>query len=336
MNTTVFSTGEILDGFYECTVMKGLMVENNVEFFAEIGEFHGKAFHGLDVTQAWSVQKSTTTADGERCIRFYDQLDSKKDLSEELEKVRVFLEAISLAIDAPLPCHRIAFVSQHHGPVLQAFRRSVGRGIGFEVEERSLAKEKVARDLGFYQDQTDQHLTVGRRHYLAGMQLLALEDQIAGLLDAAFMQFYQGCEVLCRDPMGSLEPSKKLIAMKNPVDSRALQIIAHQVWRVRNKYFGHGDVARNLFANENVEQASAVARQVLVARYLCRRLFDLDVPSGIPLVREMGIFFGGYSTHFSGDLSQLIGQFGVPFDQTECRVYDASGVVVEVFSFAAP
>ncbi len=44
---------------------------------------------------------------------------------------------------------------------------------------------------------------------MTGMQLLSMEDQITGLIDAAFMQFYQGCEALCRDVTGRMEQSQK-------------------------------------------------------------------------------------------------------------------------------
>ncbi len=61
---------------------------------------------------------------------------------------------------------------------------------------------------------------------------------MSGLIDAAFMQFYQACELLCRDKDGRMKQSKKFIAKLEPKDSRDLQIIAHQVWRVRNKISG--------------------------------------------------------------------------------------------------
>lgn len=62
------------------------------------------------------------------------------------------------------------------------------------------------------------------------------------------MQFYQGCEALCKDPKGNLEPSKKFIAQQATSNKKELQIITHQVWRVRNKYYGHGDKDFNLQA----------------------------------------------------------------------------------------
>lgn len=56
---------------------------------------------------------------------------------------------------------------------------------------------------------------------MTGMQLLALEDQAFGLIDAGFMQFYQGCEALCRDPEGKIKLSKKFIAANASSDGRS-------------------------------------------------------------------------------------------------------------------
>jgi hypothetical protein len=92
-------------------------------------------------------------------------------------------------------------------------------------------------------------------------------------------------------------------------------------------------VTRNLYANQNKEQAAAVARQVLVARYLCRRLLDLSAPSRTTLSREMGIFFTGYSGSFVGQVDQLLNGFKVPFDKTKCEIFDAAGNLAETFNF---
>ena len=146
------------------------------------------------------------------------------------------------------------------------------------------------------------------------------------------MQFYQGCEALCRDPRGNLESSKKYIASTGLPDSRDLQVIAHQVWRVRNKYFGHGDVGYNLHSNLNKDHAESVAKQVLVVRYLCRRLIDINAPSGIHLTREMGFYFGSYSGNFNGTIAEIEGNFRVNYDRRNSKVYDINGNEVDVYT----
>lgn len=76
-----------------------------------------------------------------------------------------------------------------------------------------------------------------------------------------------------------------------------------------------------------------VARQVLVVRYLCRRLFDFTAPSKTTLIREMDLFFNVYSGNFSGQVDQLVNEFNAPFDRLDYNIFDANGVLVEVFKF---
>ena len=295
-------------------------------------EIRNRQFNLITYPPPEIIKQVTTTEEGQLCLRLYEELDASIAPALAIQSIQTFIDAISLALDAPLTCPKIRFISHHHGSLLVANRRSIGRGFSFEVDERGTAAQKVQTDLSFYQDDSDDHAVVGRRHYMTGMQLLSLEDQIAGLIDAAFMQFYQGCEALCRDPEGRLENSKKYIASQNPADSKELQVIAHQVWRVRNKYFGHGDVSSNLYANLTKQSADAVAKQVLVARYLCRRLIDINAPSNTFLAREMGLFFGSYSGNFTGQLTQLKDAFKVQFDQSTAKIYGEAGTVIEEYS----
>ena len=333
LNTGYFAEGQTYDGYFECVVINSLMVSQSVEFLAESQSIVMRQFVDVAPVPIEFVRECTHTAEGERCVRMYELLDTSKDVKHTVEDVRRFIDSLALAVDAPLSCYSIRFVSHHHGKILQANRSPIGRGFAFEVDERGAARAKLRQDLSFYQNNDDHHQAVGRRHYMTGMQLLALEDQVAGLIDAAFMQFYQGCEALCRAPKGELEASKKFIATNASTNSRELQIVAHQVWGVRHKYFGHGDVMHNMYANQNREQAATVARQVLVARYLCRRLLDLASPSQTTLTREMGLFFKSYSGNFVGQVEQLLDGFKVQFDKPKCQVFDATGAPSEVFNF---
>lgn len=331
-NTEYFSESQVFDGYFECTIIGTLMVPQTIEFLTERFEIRQKTFRSISTPPPEIIQKTTVTEEGNICIRLYEPLDTSVNTLDTIKDIQDFIEAISLAVDSPLTCPKIRFVSSAYGKLLVANRRPIGRGVAFEVEERGVAANKIQNDLSFYQDQTDDHHIVGRRHYLTGMQLLSLEDQVSGLVDAAFMQFYQGCEALCRDPKGSIVGSQKHIASTGVSDSRELQIIAHQVWRVRNKYFGHGDVGHNIHANLSKEHAESVAKQALVARYLCRRLIDIGSPSGGHLSREMGFYFGSYSGNFTGSIDQLENDFNVRFDRPLSKVYDSSGKEVEQYS----
>lgn len=331
-NTSFFNEGEIFDGYFECTILSTLMVPQTIEFLAERYEIQNRRLRNIASPPPAIIKQTTITEEGNLCIRLYESLDTSLPFSDTIKNIQDFIESVSLAVDSPLTCHKIRFISSQHGKLLVANRRPIGRGIGFEVEERGVAANKMQNDLLYYQDQTDDHRVVGRRHYLSGMQLLSLEDQITGLIDAAFMQFYQGCEALCRDPRGSIAGSKKYIASTGVTDSRELQIIAHQVWRVRNKYFGHGDVGYNLHSNLSKAHGESVAKQVLVARYLCRRLIDLNSPSGSYLTREMGFYFGTYSGNFTGEIAQLESRFRVNFDGRTSDVYDSHGNIVDQYT----
>jgi hypothetical protein len=335
INTSFFNGQNTYDGYYECTILNTLMVQQSIEFLVEKYEIRNRHFCNITFQPSEIVNQVTTTEEGQLCIRVYESFDTSLSTEIAIQSINAFIDSISLAIDAPLTCLKIRFISQQHGKLLVANRRSIGRGFSFEVEERGIANQKIQQDILFYQDSKDDYVNVGRRHYMTGMQLLSMEDQITGLIDAAFMQFYQGCEALCRDEKGGMEESKKYIAKKNCSDSKELQIILHQVWRVRNKYFGHGDVSSNIYANLSKEHANAVAKQVLVARYLCRRLLDLDAPSNQSLIREMGLFFGEYSGNFTGQLIQLKTSFKVEFDKPDAKIYDDTGSFLESYDLNA-
>ena len=332
INTSFVTGVNIYNGYYECAILNTLMVPQSIEFLVEKYEIRNRQFVNITFPSPEIIKQVMTTEDGQLCLRIYEQLDTSIALERVIQSIQAFIDSISLALDAPLTCPKIRFISHQHGKLLVANRSSISRGFAFEVDERGLAAKKIQQDLTFYQDASDDHAVVGRRHYMTGMQLLSLEDQVAGLIDAAFMQFYQGCEALCRDPKGNLEKSQKYIASKKLADSKELQVIAHQVWRVRNKYFGHGDVSSNLYANLTTQHAEAVAKQVLVARYLCRRLIDINSPSNSFLAREMGLFFGSYSGNFTGHLTQLKEEFKVQFDGSIAKIYDETGVEVENYS----
>ncbi|MCP9848118.1 hypothetical protein KBY86_14650 [Synechococcus sp. Lug-A] len=333
INSTYYD-GRTYDGYFELTIVGTLMVPQTLEYLAESYEVRQRQFTRVARANPDIVRQTMHTEEGNLCLRVYDRLDTNADLAGLLRSLNSFLEAVGLATDSPLSSQKIRFISFHEGKLLVANRRSVGRGMAFELEERGTASQKLAEDLDYYLDHTDSNLVVGRRHYMTGMQLLGIEDAVTGLLDAAYMQFYQGCEALCRDPRGSLEPSKQHIAALQLPDSRDLQIIAHQVWRVRHKYFGHGDVAYNLEANLGQASAAAVARQVLVARYLCRRLIDAQAPSGAHLVREMNLAFGQACAAFMGSVQQLEEDFRVQFDGRTSKIYHANGQEIEEYTLA--
>lgn len=325
INTEFSNSQQAYDGYFECIINNGLMVPQTIEFLHDKFNICNRNFNPIQSSNEENPRHTITNEAGQLYIRLYENFVFSSDLNKTITEIRDFINSISLAVDAPLICHKIQFISADYGPLLVAARRPIARGGAFEIEERGRANKKILEDIPFYQESNNFVLSIGSKYYLTGLQLLTLEDQMAGLIDAAFMQFYQGCEVLCRDPTGRMEESKKKIATMKINDADALQIIAHQVWRVRNTYFGHGDINFNFKTNISKDATEAVAKQVLVARYLCRRLIDVDTPSKEYLAREMGIFFDSYSGDFTGDIEQLNTNFRVEFKSRDCKVYNSSG-----------
>lgn len=332
INLTFFEREDKYDGYYACTIFPTLMTQQTIVFLAENYDIHKENFIEIQKPPAHIVTQNIIDSEGQLSIKIYDVLDTRVPPIDNIKRLCEFLDSVSLCVDSTLLCNKITFYSHNYGALLIANRRPIGRGVSFEVEERGQAKKKIQLDNMYFFSITYDNFKIGRKHYLTGLTLLGLEDQVSGLIDAAFMQFYQGCEALCRDPKGNIENSKKYIASCNLKNGRELQIIAHHVWRVRHKYFGHGDVSYNILANSNLENATQVAKQVLVARYLCKQLLEIKSPSGEVLIREMGLFSKGYTGNFTGDIFQLENDFRVDYDLRNVKIYNEHGICEEEYT----
>lgn len=265
----------------------------------------------------------------QKCTSIQSNVDSLKPfIYESLEE----LEALSLCLDFPLTCNEIRFIVPpgrvNHGDVFIASRKPIGRGMAFEVEERGVSSSRLTNDFTkFINLNSIQKVAV--KHYLNGLTILGLEDQFSGLIDAAFMQFYQACEVLCGENF-KLKEVKKFIAGKYPDDSKKLQIIAHHVWQVRHNYFGHGNVDNNISNIGNIDDTFNAAKQVLIVRWLCKYLLDLDTESN-PLSREMRLYHKSHSVYFSGSIELLKSEFYTGYDFTNIQILDSNGNTLESF-----
>lgn len=325
INKFYFDSGEEYSGFYECVLLPTLMTQQTIEYLAENYDIYMDNIVHVSKPSLNIITKCIHTQEGNLCLRIYGNLNTKNSIENIIHNIIKKIDAISLCVDASLICNEIRFNCFYNGQIFITNRKPMGRSMAFEIEERSSASIKLKEDLSYYSTLSDDNQKVGAKHYLTGLTLLGLEDQVTGLIDAAFMQFYQGCEALCRDPKGNLDGSKKYIASLNLSDNQEIQIIAHQVWKVRHKYFGHGDVKYNLLANMNADNATRVAKQVLVVRYLCRRLLDSKVPSNQHLIREMHLFTNKFDSDFRGTISELENEFRVDFDIRDIKIYDANG-----------
>lgn len=332
----------------------------NLEFFGEISEVFGVAYLKItpslmaEQTIGFIYEKIESIRHG-RTLQYEDQkLKSYFDLTwvtptNELviqksssiftrnESVRIFideilneLESLSLCLDFPLTCDEINFVipptSSAQGIAFQANRKSIGRAMAFEVDERDSASNRLNNNFSSFL--ILNHIQkVALRHYLNGLTLLGLEDQYTGLIDAAFMQFYQACEVLCGENFKLVEV-KKYIANQYPAESKNLQLIAHHVWQIRHNFYGHGNVKNNITNLVSADDTFNAAKQVIVARWLCKRLLDLSTNAN-PLIREMRLYHKHTSVGFSGRFEELISDFYNGYDYKNAPVLDGSGNILE-------
>lgn len=337
LNQRVSTHKTVCEGWFEIELFSFLMTEQTVEFIEQNFDLRLPAPIKVEppaaighVLRQWRGNQPK--------LRIYGEFRPQEPIEPQLEVVANYLAAIALCVDHPLTAQVIRFEDQQDGLVLQASRRPFARGVGFEIEERGFANQKVQSDFPQLQAlmSTAGSMKVAGRHYLCGMGLLAFEDSIPGLIDAAYMQFYQCVEALVRTHI--VEEAKKAIAKMNVSNSFELQLVCHQVFCVRHKYFGHGNETDfHEIADQGVVQATRVARQVLVARWLSKAIFDAMSPSRAFLAREMRIYGPDGSSEFRGQISDLEGGFWVDFGQAtgkaRCKTYDSSGAEGSSYMF---
>jgi hypothetical protein len=187
-------------------------------------------------------------------------------------------------------------------PLLIAERQPIARGIGFEIEQRGIAAQSLANPTIRWTSKAK----TAHQYYSTGLTLLALEDQVSGLFDAAFMQFHLAIEVLLKAyKVGQALEHGKLEYQARFTPSIEAAVV--RVFEARNNYFGHANSS-----SLSEKDAFALAKQTLVARWCARSLLELEV--GTELVhREMRLYGGDtHSFAFEGDTTQLNTDFALP------------------------
>ncbi|PNH90233.1 hypothetical protein C1M56_02920 [Vibrio diazotrophicus] len=333
-NTKLFSGEQDLLGVVQMRVTPFLMAQQTVGFLyeklAETRKFglqlqnqelqsffdvtHIKETDQLVIQKVTSIPSDVTKLDS--VLR--DSLDA--------------LSAISLCVDFPLNCYEIICTRSpsetNDDVIFSAVRSPIGRGIGFEIEERGVAGKRLSDDYGNLRN-LNHRQKAAQHHYLNGLTLLGLEDTFSGLIDAAFMQFYQACEILCGENF-KLDKVKQFIAYNYPNESNDLQVIAHHVWQIRHSYFGHGNAKNHRVNLGDMEKTFNVAKQVLVARWLCKKLLDLSTNSS-PLAREMRLYHSGGSIGFFGTKESLSRDFYTGYRLNLCHIVNPSGKRIGTF-----
>lgn len=317
-NNTYFTSPGVVAGQFVLSITPSLMAKQTVEFiFEQIERIRQGAASPQAPADAYLSPlafQHSTGPDGVLSLYKVAPLDTEAPIPPVLRTLLDELRALSLCLDFPLTCTRIEYEvppgEASSGKVFVAMRKPLVRALAFEVDERAAAAQILRQHFADYSAAGGTSVQIASNHYITGMTLLGLEDQYPGLLDAAFMQFYQGCETLLLGaPRERVDDAKKRVAVDPRIPkSRDLQIVIAQVWKVRHRFFGHRGTAVPQVEGEVYQ----IAKQVLVARWLCRRL--IDVYSGIADVfcREMRFYHAGQSEEFRGTVAELEGAFVIP------------------------
>lgn len=191
-------------------------------------------------------------------------------------------------------------------PLMVIMRVPIGRGVAFEIEERGMVSQSLAQgDI-----EISDKVQVAQQHYSTGMGLLAGEDSLPGLIDAAFMQFYLAMEALLENH----EKEKAISRGRNLYGQRfsaGFEELVMHVYLARHRFFGHAH-PKFLKGLLDSETAFQIAKQTLVARWTARGILALELNR--PLVtREMRLYpKPNYSVCFYGDPVSLDGEFCLP------------------------
>ncbi|MCT7319065.1 hypothetical protein N5I87_23860 [Ralstonia sp. CHL-2022] len=323
-------------GTYFCEVPKYLMIQQTVEMIHEGFQLTFEAPNQRPIALRQAPMYFGPHRSGTATLQIAGNLECGRDIREQIDEVVLYVQALAACTDAPLLPISIDFRTPDGKVLMVAKRGTIMRGIGFRIEERGTATQKIREDFQYFRNtlQTSpSNNKVALRHYLTGLTLLALEDSVPGLLEAAYMQFYQGIEAVVQTHV--LHEAKQRIARLSLPDPLTAQIVCHQVFNVRHKYFGHGsETDFHEIADASAEEAFRVAKQCLVARWLCRVLLDHQTPSKTALVREMRMYLHHTSDVFLGTIREIESTFWIDFGQSvdakkaACAVFDANGTEV--------
>lgn len=191
-------------------------------------------------------------------------------------------------------------------PLWMLSRLPFSRAVAFEIEERDAARAS----LGGGDLQMTDKVRVAQQHYSTGTSLLACEDSVSGLVDAAFMQFYLAMESVleCHERAEALKAGAQMFG---GAFDRDIQKIVSHVYLARHRFFGHAH-PKYLGGMVHTKTAFDIAKQTLVARWCARRLIELELKR--PLVkRELRLYAGPQkSVAFFGDASSLLSEFNLP------------------------
>lgn len=297
-----------LSGVFSFEIVQTLMVPQTLQF---LSEFALRAPQGLgEISSAFLKGMRYVDPGQPRLLYWKDFHGSEELFSFDPEIIFEAIRQLEIHADINLTFARVTYLADvGRGPEVPLWilaRLPFARGVAFEIEERGA----VAASMAVGDFCLTNKVRVAQQHYSTGMSLLAGEDSVGGLVDAAFMQFYLATEAV----LGRHESDKALregsVLFGAEFDEN-LRVIVKHVYLARHLFFGHAH-PKFLKGILDTEVAFDIAKQTLVSRWCARRLLELEL--GRPLVkREMWLSAGPQqSVAFHGDSRSLASEFALP------------------------
>lgn len=282
------------------------MVPQTLQFLQE-----RSGMAGITPSMAAFISGARHTMENDSALYYETSFHSSDELfAYDMHSLYKLVQELELHADVNFTITKISYLADVGTgpklPILIAEREPIARGIGFEIEERGKVAASLSnRDLKWTEKAKHAH-----QYYSTGLSLLALEDQISGLLDAAYMQFYLSIEAILEAYKSekAIEKGKRQYGVLFNDDIVAA---VKRVFVVRNDYFGHAGTARRS-GERTQEDIFAIAKQTLVARWCARSLIQLEV--GANLVHREMRFYPSYnrSMAYDGNAALLSTDFALP------------------------
>jgi len=297
--------GEI-NGAFAFPLVQTLMVAQTIEFLNEEGA--NRLASASDTVARFLRGAGYGRKDA---LLYWMRFESAEALFDfEFSELVRALKELELLVDINLTFSEVSYLADvGMGPTLPllVYKRSpFSRAVGFEIHERGAVRELLKGPQLSWTDAA----RVSQQHYSVGMGLLAFEDVVAGVIDAAFMQFYLATEAV----LGAHERSEALANGATSFGSNfsaALQAAVGQVYIARHRFFGHAH-PKVLSGHIDPQRAFQVTKQTLVARWCARKLISLALGRDL-VARELRLYPGpGSSVEFTGTLEELSGPFAMP------------------------
>jgi len=287
----------------------GIMVSQTVEFLFEAVSRRNISVTDQELIPFFDGARYLTLQTLDRLIWGKSFETSEKLFSFDLENIFSAVRKLELHADVSFNIREIAYMadlgSGPNTPLLVAKRMPLGRGVSFEVEERGVFAQSLSKTIL----KRSSSALLAQRHYSTGLVLLAAEDQVPGLVEAAFMQFYLSIEAIL-GTQNKADACERAVTNHSSVPSK----IVEHVYLARHRFFGHAHPRNDAYVEAGNDPVTAfeIAKQVLVARWCARALISSELKEDL-LSREMRLYpnLVPGSVAFNGRVESLT-EFALP------------------------